>query len=105
MIYMYLWSMNVTFLYLFEQAKEDILHSVQLYGTEYANVYERGLNSRWIDVYENEGKRSGAYSSGQRVHPFCLDELCKFFRYRIYFMLMKWGMRCILICLQNIRLH
>ncbi len=56
----------------FEQAKEDILHSVQLYGTEYANVYERGLNSRWIDVYENEGKRSGAYSSGQRVHPFVL---------------------------------
>ena len=43
----------------FEQAKEDILH-------------ERGLNSRWIDVYENEGKRSGAYSSGQRVHPFVL---------------------------------
>ena len=51
----------------FEQAKEDVLHSIQLYGTEYAKVYERGLNSRWIDVYENEGKRSGAYSSGQRV--------------------------------------
>ena len=56
----------------FEQAKEDVLHSIQLYGTEYAKVYERGLNSRWIDVYENEGKRSGAYSSGQRVHPFVL---------------------------------
>lgn len=51
----------------FEQAKEDVLRSIQLYGTEYAKVYERGLNSRWIDVYENEGKRSGAYSSGQRV--------------------------------------
>lgn len=56
----------------FEQAKEDILHSVQLYGTEYANVYERGLNSRWIDVYENEGKRSGAYSCGVPCHPFVL---------------------------------
>lgn len=56
----------------FEQAKEDVLRSVQLYGNEYVKVYERGLNSRWIDVYENEGKRSGAYSSGQRVHPFVL---------------------------------
>ena len=56
----------------FEQAKKDVLQSVQLYGSEYVNVYERGLNSRWIDVYENEGKRSGAYSSGQRVHPFVL---------------------------------
>lgn len=56
----------------FEQAKEDVLHSIQLYGNEYAKVYEKGLNSRWIDVYENEGKRSGAYSSGQRVHPFVL---------------------------------
>ncbi len=56
----------------FEQAKKDVLQSVQLYGSEYVSVYERGLNSRWIDVYENEGKRSGAYSSGQRVHPFVL---------------------------------
>lgn len=56
----------------FEQAKEDVLHSIQLYGTEYAKVYERGLNSRWIDVYENEGKRSGAYSCGVPCHPFVL---------------------------------
>lgn len=56
----------------FEQAKKDVLQSIQIYGSEYVNVYKRGLNSRWIDVYENEGKRSGAYSSGQRVHPFVL---------------------------------
>ena len=37
----------------FEQAKEDVLHSIQLYGTEYAKVYERGLNSRWIDVHSS----------------------------------------------------
>lgn len=56
----------------FEQAKKDVFQSIQLYGNEYVSVYERGLNSRWIDIYENEGKRSGAYSSGQRVHPFVL---------------------------------
>ncbi len=56
----------------FEQAKEEVLQSIHLYGNEYTSVYERALHSRWIDVYENEGKRSGAYSSGQRVHPFVL---------------------------------
>ena len=31
-----------------------------------------GFENRWIDVYENEGKRSGAYSAGARVHPYVL---------------------------------
>ena len=56
----------------FETAKKEALASVALLGQEYVEAYEKGLNSRWIDVYENEGKRSGAYSSGQRVHPFVL---------------------------------
>lgn len=43
-----------------------------LLGQEYVEAYEKGLNSRWIDVYENEGKRSGAYSCGVPCHPFVL---------------------------------
>lgn len=56
----------------FEKAKEDCLASVQVYGSDYASIYGSGLNSRWIDIYPNEGKQSGAYSSGMRVHPYVL---------------------------------
>ena len=56
----------------FETAKKEALASVSLLGQEYVEVYEKGLNSRWIDVYENEGKRSGAYSCGVPCHPFVL---------------------------------
>ena len=33
-------------------------------GQEYMEIVDEGFNSRWIDVYENKGKRSGAYSGG-----------------------------------------
>ena len=56
----------------FETAKKEALASVALLGQEYVEAYEKGLNSRWIDVYENEGKRSGAYSCGVPCHPFVL---------------------------------
>lgn len=56
----------------FEQAKKDCLASIQVYGKEYADIYEKGLNSRWIDIYPNKGKQSGAYSSGMQVHPYVL---------------------------------
>lgn len=56
----------------FEQAKEEVFDSVQLFGKEYTDIYKQGLNSRWIDVYENDGKRSGAYSNGANIHPFIL---------------------------------
>ena len=35
-------------------------------------MLREGFENRWIDVYENEGKRSGAYSSGARPHPYVL---------------------------------
>ena len=56
----------------FTQAKEDVLDSIQIFGKEYVDIYKQGLNSRWIDIYENEGKRSGAYSNGANVHPYVL---------------------------------
>lgn len=42
-------------------------------GDEYMKVLDQGLKNGWVDVYENEGKRSGAYSTGvYGVHPFVL---------------------------------
>ena len=42
-------------------------------GEEYIKVLEEGFDNRWIDVYENEGKRSGAYSWGAYgIHPYVL---------------------------------
>ena len=35
-------------------------------------MLKEGFNNRWIDVYENEGKRGGAYSAGGRPHPYVL---------------------------------
>lgn len=51
--------------YTFEEAKAAILESVSVMGPEYQAALERGLGKeRWVDLYENERKRSGAYSSG-----------------------------------------
>lgn len=42
-------------------------------GAEYASILEKGFTSGWVDVYENKGKRTGAYSWGSYgVHPFVL---------------------------------
>jgi len=56
----------------FSQAKEEILAAMAVLGVEYCTVLEDSFDERWVDIYENEGKRSGAYSAGARVHPFIL---------------------------------
>lgn len=56
----------------FEKGKEDVLAATAVLGEEYTRVLKEGFENRWIDRYENRGKRSGAYSAGQRVHPFVL---------------------------------
>ncbi len=56
----------------FEQAKREVYESLAPMGEEYRAIFRKGIEQRWIDVYENEGKRSGAYSAGARVHPFVL---------------------------------
>ena len=50
--------------YTFEEAKEKAVKALQPMGEEYLKVVEEAFSSRWIDVIENKGKRSGAYSSG-----------------------------------------
>ncbi len=56
----------------FEQAKQEVYDSLAPMGEEYRKIYKEGCENGWIDIYENEGKRSGAYSAGARVHPFVL---------------------------------
>ena len=57
----------------FDTAKDTILKGLEPLGSEYLSIVKKGFDERWIDVYENEGKRSGAYSWGTySCHPFVL---------------------------------
>lgn len=56
----------------FEKAKQEVYDALEVLGEEYRAILKQGFENRWIDVYENEGKRSGAYSAGTRVHPYVL---------------------------------
>lgn len=57
----------------YEEAKEIMLKSFAPLGKEYQSIVEEGLNNRWVDVLENKGKRSGAYSSGTYgTYPYVL---------------------------------
>ena len=56
----------------YEEAKQTVYDSLAPLGEEYRSILKEGFENRWIDVYENEGKRSGAYSAGTPVHPFVL---------------------------------
>ena len=56
----------------FEEAKKMALESLAPLGEDYLSMLKEGFANRWIDVYENQGKRSGAYSSGvYSCHPLC----------------------------------
>lgn len=57
----------------YEQACETILEALAPMGQEYLDLVKMGLDSRWVDVYETPGKRSGAYSAGSYgTHPVML---------------------------------
>lgn len=59
--------------YTFEEAKELVLKAVAPLGEDYVSIVKKGFDERWVDVYENQGKRSGAYSAGcYGVHPYVL---------------------------------
>ncbi|HXT69050.1 MAG TPA: oligoendopeptidase F [Vicinamibacterales bacterium] len=59
--------------YAYDDVLERIVTSVAPLGDEYQARMRRGFRERWIDVYENEGKRSGAYSAPvYGVHPYML---------------------------------
>ena len=50
--------------YPFEEGKKIVLNALSVLGEDYVNNLNKAFNERWIDVYNNVGKRSGAYSSG-----------------------------------------
>ena len=60
--------------YPYEEAKEIVLESLKPMGENYLNSLKTAFESRWIDVYETQAKKSGAYSSGTTfgVHPYVL---------------------------------
>jgi oligoendopeptidase F len=57
----------------YAEAKSRVLKSLQPLGETYIDVLKQSFEQRWIDVYENQGKRSGAYSWGAfGTHPYVL---------------------------------
>lgn len=57
----------------YDTAKEMVIEGLTKMGSEYIDLLKRGMEGGWIDVYENEGKRSGAYSwSVYGTHPYVL---------------------------------
>ncbi len=56
----------------FAEAKQTVYDALAPLGEDYRKVLKEGFDNRWIDVYQNEGKRSGAYSAGAAVHPYVM---------------------------------
>lgn len=57
----------------FEQAREEVLKALAILGEDYVSLLNEAFDNRWIDVYEKENKRGGAYSMGiYGLHPFVL---------------------------------
>ncbi len=57
----------------YDEAVQMILEALKPMGEEYISILKRGFEERWVDRYENEGKRSGAYSGGAYgTKPFVL---------------------------------
>ncbi|MDO4490169.1 MAG: oligoendopeptidase F [Lachnospiraceae bacterium] len=57
----------------FEEAKKLVKEGLSVLGEEYGSILQEGFDNGWIDVYENQGKRSGAYSWGAYgTHPYVL---------------------------------
>lgn len=57
----------------YAEAQDYVLKGLAPLGEEYNSVLKEGFENRWVDVYENKGKRSGAYSSGAYgTNPYIL---------------------------------
>ncbi|NOZ03146.1 MAG: oligoendopeptidase F [FCB group bacterium] len=59
--------------YTYEEAQAIVTEALKPLGSEVREIIDRAFTERWIDVYENAGKRGGAYSAGvYGVHPYIL---------------------------------
>ena len=56
----------------FAEAKQTVYDAMAPLGEDYRKILKEGFDNRWIDVYQNVGKRSGAYSAGASIHPYVL---------------------------------
>ena len=57
----------------YEEAQETICKALAVLGDDYVDILKEGFSNRWIDVYENQGKRTGAYSdTAYGCHPYML---------------------------------
>ena len=57
----------------YDEAKQTVLKALSVLGDDYLQLLQKGFDERWIDVYENVGKRGGAYSAGNAYpHPYVL---------------------------------
>ena len=57
----------------YEEARETVREGLSVLGEDYLKLLDEGFSDGWIDVYENQGKRSGAYSWGAYgTHPYVL---------------------------------
>ncbi|AST92421.1 MULTISPECIES: oligoendopeptidase F [Sutcliffiella] len=57
----------------YEEAQQIVLKGLAPLGNDYTNIVEKGLKERWVDVYPNKGKATGAYQLGAfAIHPFIL---------------------------------
>ncbi|MCR4426768.1 MAG: oligoendopeptidase F [Firmicutes bacterium] len=64
---------NVEYSITYEDARETVLQALAPLGRDYLDTLESGFSSGWVDVVENRGKTSGAYSWGSYgSHPFVL---------------------------------
>lgn len=64
---------DVKFSISYEEGMKLVCTGLKPLGPEYANILDKGLTSGWVDVYENKGKQTGAYSWGNYgTHPFVL---------------------------------
>jgi oligoendopeptidase F len=73
-LYVPLFQTGVERNYSFDEAVEIVCSALELLGDEYLKTLRTAFENRWIDVYETQAKRSGAYSSGTTfgVHPYVL---------------------------------
>lgn len=65
---------SVDYEYTYEEAKELLIKSTSVLGEDYVNIMKRAISEKWIDVYPNKYKDTGAYMSGSAydVHPYIL---------------------------------
>ncbi|MBE6547765.1 MAG: oligoendopeptidase F [Ruminococcaceae bacterium] len=64
-VYAPLVSGEITREYSYEEAVDEVLKTVDIYGSEYADTLRAGLTEKgWVDVYPTRGKRGGAFSAG-----------------------------------------